>query len=85
VPTQTPIEPHRPIEPAVPPKIHRVEVEWHAVTYKTVMVYGLLALAIVLAGTVIVFPSMYSAVTGKISKAMTSTDGENAPSAQTCR
>src|ERR1700738_2387840 len=71
------------MEPAVPPKIHRVEVEWHAVTYKTVMVYGLVALAILLAGLFIVFPSMYTAVTRKLSTAMTSTDGENAPSAQT--
>src|ERR1700681_3870875 len=71
------------MEPAVPPKIHRVEVEWHAVTYKTVMVYGLVALAILLAGLFIVFPNMYTAVTRKLSTAMTSTDGENAPSAQT--
>src|ERR1700738_294086 len=71
------------MEPAVPPKIHRVEGEWHAVTYKTVMVYGLVALAILLAGLFIVFPSMYTAVTRKLSTAMTSTDGEDAPSAQT--
>ena len=56
MPTQTPVEPHLPIEPAAPPKIHRVEVEWHAVTYKTVIIYGLLAAAIVLAGMFIVFP-----------------------------
>ena len=71
------------MEPAVPPKIHRVEVQWHAVTYKTVIVYGLLVALIVLAGMFIVFPSMYSAVTRKISTAMASSDGESASSLQT--
>ncbi len=83
MPTQTPIEPHRPMEPAVPPKIHRVEVQWHAVTYKTVIIYGLLVALIVLAGMFIVFPSMYSAVTRKISTAIASNDAENAPNLQT--
>jgi hypothetical protein len=82
VPTQTPIEPRLP-EPAVPPKIHRVEVQWHAVTYKTVMVYGLLVALIILAGMFIVFPSMYSAVTRRISTAIASNDGENGPNLQT--
>src|SRR5713226_9789818 len=83
VPTQTPIEPHRPMEPAVPPKIHRVEVQWHAVTYKTVIIYGSLVALIVLAGMFILFPSMYSAVTRKISTAIASNDAENAPNLQT--
>ncbi len=83
MPTQTPIEPHRPMEPAVPPKIHRVEVQWHAVTYKTVIIYGLLVALIVLAGMFILFPSMYSAVTRKISTAIASNDAENAPNLQT--
>jgi len=83
VTTRTPIEPLRPMEPAAPPKIHRVEVQWHAVTYKTVIVYGLLLAAIILAGMFIVFPSLYSAVTRKISTAIESNDGENAPASQT--
>lgn len=83
MPTQTPTEPNRPIEAAAPPKIHRVEVQWHAVTYKTVIVYALVLAAIVLAGTFILFPSLYSAVTRKISTAMESNEGENVPGAQT--
>jgi len=71
------------MEPAVPPKIHRVEVQWHAVTYKTVIIYGLLVALIVLAGMFILFPSMYSAVTRKISTAIASNDAENAPNLQT--
>jgi hypothetical protein len=71
------------MEPAAPPKIHRVEVQWHAVTYKTVIVYGLLLAAIIMAGMFILFPSLYSAVTRKISTAMASTEGEGAPVSQT--
>src|SRR6266404_3756184 len=82
MPTQTPIEPPRPMEPAAPPKIHRVEVQWHAVTYKTVIVYGLLIAAIILAGMFILFPSLYSAVTRRIST-IASNDGENAQASQT--
>jgi hypothetical protein len=69
------------MEPAAPPKIHRVEVEWHAVTYKTVLVYGLLILAILLAGTFILFPSLYSTVTRKISTI--TNDGESGSVTQT--
>ena len=83
MPTQTPSEPNRPMEPAAPPKIHRVEVEWHAVTYKTVIIYGLLVAAIVLAGTFIVFPNLYSAVTHKISTAIANNDSDSASASQT--
>ena len=58
-------------------------MQWHAVTYKTVIVYGVLLAAIILAGVFIVFPSLYSAVTRKISTAIESNDGENAPASQT--
>src|SRR5260370_10516845 len=71
------------MEPAAPPKIHRVEVQWHAVTYKTVIVYGLLIAAIILAGVFILFPSLYTAVTRKISTAIESNCSENATGAQT--
>ena len=71
------------MEPAAPPKIHRVEVQWHAVTYKTVIIYGLLIGAIVLAGIFIIFPSLSSSLTRKISSAMASTEGEGAPGSQT--
>src|SRR5260370_39386167 len=77
------MEPHRPMEPAVPPKIHRVEVQWHAVTYKTVIIYGLLVALIVLAGMFIVFPSMYSAGTREIFTAMANSDGESASRLET--
>jgi FecR protein len=69
--------------PAAPPKIHRLEVEWHAVTYKTVIVYGLLIAAIILAGMFIAFPSLFSAVTRRISTAIENNDSENGPASQT--
>jgi hypothetical protein len=71
------------MEAAAPPKIHRVEVQWHAVTYKTVIIYGLLLAAIIMAGIFILFPSLYSAVTRKISTAIASNDAENASVTQT--
>lgn len=80
--TQTPIEPPGPRGPAAPPKIRRVEVQWHAVTYKTVIIYGLLLAAIVLAGMFIVFPSTYLAVTRRISTAIASSDNGDAPASQ---
>jgi len=83
VPTQTPIEPPGPQGPAAPPKIHRVEVQWHAVTYKTVILYAVLIAAIILAAMFIVFPSTYTALTHKISTAIASSDGGDAPASQT--
>jgi hypothetical protein len=71
------------VEPAAPPKIHRVEVEWHAVTYKTLIVYGLLLALIIVAGMFIVFPSTYSAVTRRITAAVTNNDPENSGNPQT--
>jgi hypothetical protein len=47
------------------------------------IVYGSLLAAIIVAGMFILFPSLYSAVTHKISTAIASNDGENAPASQT--
>lgn len=60
-----------------------MEVQWHAVTYKTVILYGVLIAAIILAAMFIVFPSTYTALTRKISTAITSNDGGDAPASQT--
>jgi hypothetical protein len=76
VPTQTPIENQRPSAPAAPPKIHRVEVYWTAVTYKTVAVYIVLFVAIVLSVLYIVVPNWYSTTFRKISSAIENSDGE---------
>ena len=80
---KAPIDPHRPVDSVDHPKIHRVEVYWTAVTYKTVIIYGLLVLAIVLAGTYIAFPSSYSSIFNRVSEAVASGDPESAAVSQT--
>ncbi len=53
VSTQTPHDPNH-------PKIKRVEVYWHTVTYKTVAVYAVLLAAIVFAALYLIDPSLYT-------------------------
>src|ERR1700723_1189838 len=56
------------------PKISRVEVYWHTVTYKTVILYGLLILGIIFSLTYFVFPEGTSAIAKKLSETMTPKD-----------
>ena len=73
VTTQTPIEPRRPTSAPTPqqaPKIHRVEVYWHAVTYKTVAVYLALLFVIIIAGIYVAIPDWTTIATNKINKAI---------------
>jgi hypothetical protein len=70
VTTQTPTEPKHSPSPAAQPKIHRVEVYWTTVTYKTVAVYVLLVVAVVLGAISIARPNWYSAAYGKLSSAV---------------
>lgn len=77
--TQTPIEPRRPTSAPTPqqaPKIHRVEVYWHAVTYKTVAIYLLLLFVIIIAGMYVAMPDWTTIATTRINKALGSTDTE---------
>lgn len=62
---------HSPIDPRnTQPhqKVPRVEVYWTTVTYKTVIMYSLLALAIIFGGVYLAKPELYSAVINKIDK-----------------
>ncbi len=77
MPTQTPIETKRPADPAGHQKIHRVEVYWTAVTYKTVAIYIVLAAAVVFSVLYIAIPNWYSATFRKISTAIDNSDNEN--------
>lgn len=84
--TQTPIEPRRPVAPPTPPqapKIHRVEVYWHAVTYKTVAVYALLLFVIIIAGMYLAMPNWTEIVTRKLNNAIGNPETDNAPLQQT--
>ena len=75
--TQTPTEPQRPPSPAAQPKIHRVEVYWTAVTYKTVAIYGLLIAAIIFGALSLTMPNWYSTAYSKISKAVGNPEAES--------
>jgi len=57
-------------------KTPRVEVYWKAVTYKTVIGYGLLALAIIFAGLYAIKPDLYQAVFKKFEKAASDPESE---------
>jgi hypothetical protein len=86
VSTQTPIDPRRPVSaptPAPPPKIHRVEVYWHAVTYKTVAIYIVLIFTIIIAGMYVAKPDWTEIVTRKVSNALGNPETDNAPLALT--
>jgi len=76
---QTPIEPRRPTSaPQQGPKIHRVEVYWHAVTYKTVVIYSSLLLVIIIAGIFALKPEWTNAITKKVSNALGNPETANA-------
>ncbi len=84
--TQTPIEPRRPVAPPAPqqaPKIHSVEVYWHAVTYKTVALIVVLVAVIIIAGMYVVLPDWTHVVSTKLSSAMGNNDSDPLTISQT--
>ncbi len=83
VPTQTPIDPRRTSDTATNQKIPRVEVYWHAVTYKTVAVYIILAAAIVFGVLYVASPNLYQNTIKKISTAIDNSDSEAVAASQT--
>ncbi len=74
--TQTPHDPNH-------PKIKRVEVYWHTVTYKTVAVYVILLAAIVFAAIYLINPNLYTAAYDKLSKSIGNGDSEATTISQT--
>jgi hypothetical protein len=54
------------------PKITRVEVYWHTVTYKTVALYGFLIIAIVGAASYLVFPETSANLIKRVTDSMNS-------------
>jgi hypothetical protein len=76
VSTQTPYDPNH-------PKIKRVEVYWHTVTYKTVAVYAILLAAIIFAAVYLINPNLYSAVYDKLNKSIGNGDPGSEPMTQT--
>ncbi|HJZ64004.1 MAG TPA: hypothetical protein VKD70_06780 [Candidatus Acidoferrum sp.] len=55
-------------------KVKRVEVYWHAVSYKTVALFVVLLIGAVFAAVYFVFPNAYAYVVNKISAAATPSD-----------
>ena len=74
--TQTPHDPNH-------PKIKRVEVYWHTVTYKTVAVYVILLAAIVFAAIYLINPNLYTAAYDKLNKSIGNGDSEATNISQT--
>lgn len=64
--TQGPIDPHH----AGPAKVKRVEVYWHAVTYKTVAVYAILLAALIFGAMYLISPNWYSVAIEKLNSAV---------------
>lgn len=56
------------------PKISRVEVYWHTVTYRTVALYIIIIAAILLAAVYLVFPETSASLLQKVSDAIAPTD-----------
>jgi FecR protein len=87
VTTQTPIEPQRPTSapptPSHPPKIRSVEVYWHTVTYKTVLLIASLIVVIVVAGTFAIKPNWTEILTKKVNSVLGSAETESVANAQT--
>lgn len=76
VSTPTPHDPNH-------PKIKRVEVYWHTVTYKTVAVYAVLLTAIVFAAIYLIDPNLYTQAYDRLNKTIGNGDGDALPISQT--
>ena len=76
VSTQTPYDPNH-------PKIKRVEVYWHTVTYKTVAVYVILLAAIIFAAVYLIDPNLYTKAYKTWAKTVGADDSGTEPITQT--
>jgi hypothetical protein len=65
------------------PKINRVEVYWHTVTYKTVALYVILIAAIISAALYLVNPNLYSVLYDKVNKSIGNGASDSAEIAST--
>src|ERR1700722_16360233 len=63
----------RQTDPAKQARVPRVEVYWHAVTYRSVLIYSSLIVTIVLAGIFLLHPDWSSSIENRISKTFGST------------
>jgi hypothetical protein len=76
----------RQTDPAKHARVPRVDVYWHAVTYRSVVIYISLILAIILATSYLIHPDWYSGVQERLSKTFgAAPDGALAPMANQAR
>jgi hypothetical protein len=75
--------PNDPQHLAGPERVKRVEVYWHAVSYKSLVTYSLILVALIFASIYFVTPGFYAAVLKKVSNAVGGTGGDVAPLAVT--
>ena len=74
--SQSPNNPHHQHGPE---RVKRVEVYWHAVSYKSLILYGLILVALIFASFYFVTPGFYAAVLKKVSSAVSGADSEAMP------
>ena len=65
------------------PKIRRIEVYWTAVTYKTVVIYGLLILAVLLGALYLIVPDWFTSTYRHVTGSESGGDAEGVPLMQT--
>jgi hypothetical protein len=80
VTVQAPIDPKH---AAAANKAPRVQVYWTAVTYKTVIVYVLIVLALILGVVYLISPELYTTTYHKVTNAIVATGTENLSISQT--
>jgi hypothetical protein len=66
-----------------PERVKRVEVYWHAVSYKSLVMYVMILVALIFASVYFVTPGFYAAVLKKVSNAVSGTGSDVAPLAVT--
>jgi hypothetical protein len=75
--------PNNPGQYQGPERVKRVEVYWHAVSYKQLISYVLIAAAVIFGAVYFVTPGFYAAVLKKVSNAVSGGDSEVVPLATT--
>src|SRR5438105_12037015 len=75
--------PNHPHHQHGPERVKRVEVYWHAVSYKSLTVYSLVLVALIFGSAYFVTPGFYAAVLKKVSSAVSGSDGDVLPLAVT--
>jgi hypothetical protein len=73
------------ISAAAKPKVTRVEVYWHTVKYRTVVLYVLILIAIILGAIYIVFPDFSNAIIKKVTNAVPDNGGVATPGSRQAR